>query len=54
MGVGSSTNNLTGAVRENVQMTDILYQCIKCGKFKTKTIAGQWEINKLNKLAKAV
>lgn len=53
MGTGSAINNLTRQIRENVYMTDILYQCVKCGKFKTKTIAGHWEISKLNKLTKA-
>ena len=54
MGSGFSTNSLTLERNEGIQMTAILYQCMKCGKFKTKTIAGQWEINKLNKLTKAV
>ena len=54
MGTGSSTSNLTGQIREGVLMTDILYQCLKCGKFKTETISGHWEIDKLNKITRAI
>jgi hypothetical protein len=49
IGIGTATYRLTGQVKEDVPMTTILYQCMKCGKFKSKSIEGKWEITKLNK-----
>ena len=53
-GVGTATSSLTLEKREGVPMTSILYQCKKCGKFKTKNLEGRWDIDKLNKMVKAI
>ena len=44
----------TGWTVDEAKRTQILYQCSKCGKLKMKTIKGHWEVDKLNKLVKAV